>query len=202
MSSDRYITLAQRSEDVFREKASKFIGIGFPVRNEEEYKKILATIVRDHHRARHFCYAWVLGATGERHRAVDAGEPSGTAGQPIRRQLRARSLTDAAVVVVRYFGGTLLGKAGLVRAYSEAAHLALEAGRMEERVLFDRFVVECTHAQFEALKTLLAALDGNVIETHYEALCTLVVEVPKGSRTHFLAHCERHGLAVQDQFPK
>ncbi|MBK8338612.1 MAG: YigZ family protein [Flavobacteriales bacterium] len=141
MNGDRYITLALRSEGIFRDKASKFIGIAFPIAHEEEFKEVLGTIAREHHSARHHCYAWVLGADGERYRGTDAGEPSGTAGKPILGQLRKRSITHAAVVVVRYFGGTLLGRSGLMHAYGEAAHLALEDNRTIEHVLFAHFHV-------------------------------------------------------------
>ncbi|MBK7271413.1 MAG: YigZ family protein [Flavobacteriales bacterium] len=202
MSDDRYITLARRSEGVLREKASKFIGIAFPIAHEEEFKAILGTIGREHPSARHLCYAWVLGTVGERFRSSDAGEPAGTAGKPILRQLRTHSLTYAAVVVVRYFGGTLLGKAGLLHAYGEAARLALQDNDPIEEVLFDPFSVRCAHHQVEPLRSFLMSLEANVIEARYEETCVLNVAVPKRSRAHFLAHCERYALVVDDQGPK
>lgn len=202
MSGDRYITLAQRSEGVFRERASKFIGIAFPIAHEEEFKAALGTIAREHHSARHHCYAWVLGPGGERYRSSDAGEPTGTAGRPILRQLRSRSITQAAIVVVRYFGGTLLGKPGLVHAYGEAAHLALECNRTVEHLLVERYLVRCVHAQVGTLRSILLGAGGVVIDAIYEEHCTWTVEVPKATLPNLLAHCERNGITIESQVLK
>ncbi len=108
MSVDRYLTLATVSVGEHREKASRFIAHAFPISDEDDFKEKLAAIAKDHHSARHICFAWVLGETGDHFRAFDAGEPSGSAGKPMLRQLQGRDLTHSAIVTVRYFNGTLL----------------------------------------------------------------------------------------------
>ena len=102
MSADRYLTLARASVGELREKASRFIAHAFPISEEDDFKSKLAAIAKDHHSARHICFAWVLGEAGDRFRAFDAGEPSGSAGKPMLRQLQGRELTYSAIVTVRY----------------------------------------------------------------------------------------------------
>ena len=115
MIPDTFQTIAQPSEGLYKEKGSRFISFAFPVNNEEEIKLILAEIRKEHFSARHCCYAWSLGMDHERYRFNDDGEPSGTAGRPIFGQIQSGKLTNLLVVVVRYFGGTLLGVSGLIQ---------------------------------------------------------------------------------------
>jgi putative IMPACT (imprinted ancient) family translation regulator len=121
MINDRYRTLVHEGQAVLREKASRFIGIAFPMQDEVAFKLRLLGLEKEHHGARHFCFGWVLGDGAERQRANDAGEPNATAGKPILNRIRSMDLTYCGVVVVRYFGGTLLGTAGLIKAYGSAA---------------------------------------------------------------------------------
>lgn len=108
-------------EGLYKEKSSKFLSFAHHVENIDEAKAIVAKYKKEHHKARHVCFAYRIGRNGETYRGYDDGEPSGTAGKPILRQLEGAGLTDSLIVVVRYFGGTLLGTGGLVRAYKEAA---------------------------------------------------------------------------------
>ncbi|MEZ5072610.1 MAG: YigZ family protein [Bacteroidales bacterium] len=114
---DRYKTLELPSEGLYRAKGSKFIARAFPVADEEEIKTYLDDLRKEYHDARHHCYAWRLDPEGSLHRSNDDGEPSGSAGKPILGQLRSFDVTQALVVVIRYFGGTLLGVGGLIQAY-------------------------------------------------------------------------------------
>lgn len=114
------------SEADITEKGSKFIGYVFPVRNKDDIAYFLHKLQEDHKNARHFCYAWVLGTQYEETRSNDDGEPSGTAGKPILQMIQSHGYTNCLVVVVRYFGGILLGTGGLVQAYKLAARKALE----------------------------------------------------------------------------
>ncbi len=123
---DTYKTIKQRSEGVFRDRGSKFLAFAFPVYTTEEIKKTLAELRKEYHDARHHCYAYRLGAAKEIFRANDDGEPSGSAGNPIMRQIRSKGLSNILIVVVRYFGGTLLGVGGLINAYRTAAANAIQ----------------------------------------------------------------------------
>ncbi len=126
MKSDHYKTIATPSgESLYKIKNSKFFSYAFPVANEEEIKKILNQIKKEHYQARHWCYAWRLDTSPIRYRANDDGEPSNTAGQPILGQLQSFEVTNTLLIVVRYFGGVKLGVGGLISAYRTAAHECL-----------------------------------------------------------------------------
>jgi len=123
---DTYRTIKRRSEGVFRDRGSKFLAFAFPVYSTEEIKKKLAELRKEYHDARHHCYAYRLGAAKEIFRANDDGEPSGSAGNPILGQIRSKNLSNILIVVVRYFGGTLLGVGGLINAYRTASANAIQ----------------------------------------------------------------------------
>ncbi|MBO4370405.1 MAG: YigZ family protein [Paludibacteraceae bacterium] len=110
---------------LYKEKGSKFLAFALPFDNVDELKAILNQYKKEHHKAKHICFAYRIGAKGENFRANDNGEPPGTAGRPILRQIEAANLTNILVVVVRYFGGTLLGTGGLCNAYKTAANEAV-----------------------------------------------------------------------------
>ena len=202
MSSDRYLTLASETKGLYREKASKFIANAFPIADEDGFAKRCAMIAKEHHTCRHVCYAWVLGESGDHHRANDAGEPSGTAGKPILRQLQGARLTFAAIVVVRYFGGTLLGKGGLVHAYAEAARLALAEATITERVVRDALIVECGYALVEAVKSDVVACEGVIVSSGYAERCMLHVAIARSALSSFAERWRIAGAIVRNDQPK
>lgn len=117
---DTYLTIDLPSEGIFKDKGSKFLAFAYPLTDESKVKNIVQNLKKEHHSARHHCFAFKIGNQGEHYRANDDGEPSGTAGRPILGQLNSYNLTNILVVVVRYFGGTLLGVGGLINAYKNA----------------------------------------------------------------------------------
>ncbi len=136
--SDTYLTVSKKSEGLFKDKGSKFISYVFPVKTETEIKSILSLIKKEHADARHYCYAWRLGPDKHAYRTNDDGEPSGTAGKPIFGQIQSNDLTNVLIVVVRYFGGTLLGVGGLINAYREAAADGINNNIIiEQQVLYE-----------------------------------------------------------------
>lgn len=181
MSSDRYRTLASEGHGQLREKASRFIGVAFPMAHEGAFKERLFTLTKEHHGARHFCYGWVLGDAGERHRANDAGEPAGTAGRPILNRIQALGLTYCGVIVVRYFGGTLLGKPGLVRAYGDAAGLALAEATTKEVVARGQVEVICSYAQMEQVRNTVLGMEGEVVAMDLTDVCRLTLAIPRST---------------------
>ncbi|RZL34499.1 MAG: YigZ family protein, partial [Pedobacter sp.] len=118
---DSYKTINGAAEGIFRDKGSKFIAYAYPIRSEEEIKPLINNLRSEHAKARHFCYAYRLTPDRSVYRINDDGEPSGTAGRPILNCLLSEDLTNIIIVVVRYFGGTLLGVPGLINAYKNAS---------------------------------------------------------------------------------
>ena len=143
---DSYLTLAAASTGEYKDRNSKFIAYAYPVQNETDALAQLENLRKEHFKARHHCFAWRLGVEGARHRANDDGEPSGTAGRPILGQIDAFGLTDVLIVVVRYFGGTLLGTSGLINAYRESAAEALRQGQIVEKIIQDKFIFDFDYA--------------------------------------------------------
>jgi len=139
--SDTYKTIAAESKGLFKDRGSRFIAIARPVSSQEEIKTVLEDLRKEYHDARHHCYAWMLTPDRQAWRVNDDGEPSGTAGRPIMGQINSRELTNIVVVVIRYFGGTLLGVSGLINAYRSAAEDALANARIIEKHVTESWLV-------------------------------------------------------------
>jgi uncharacterized YigZ family protein len=139
--SDTYKTIAAESKGLFKDRGSRFIAIARPVSSQEEIKTIIEELRREYHDARHHCYAWMLLPDRQTWRVNDDGEPSGTAGRPIMGQINSLELTNVLVVVIRYFGGTLLGVSGLINAYRSAAEDALSNARVIEKQVNENWLV-------------------------------------------------------------
>lgn len=175
---DSYRTIAAPAlAELPRIKGSRFLGEAFPVSTEAEAEARLEAVRRREHAATHHCWALRLGTDGQRFRSSDDGEPSGTAGLPILRQIDARELTDVLVVVTRYYGGTKLGTGGLVRAYGEAAAAVLEEARV--RVRLERVPLRLRFAYDDTSPAMhvLHAFEAEIAEQHYGEATELVVLV-------------------------
>lgn len=180
--ASEYLTLALPGQGEYEEKKSRFLGKAVHIESEEEAAAFIAGIRKQYYDARHNCYAWVLGEGSERKKSSDDGEPSGTAGQPILRVIEGSGCTNVLVIVTRYFGGTLLGTGGLVRAYTQAARAALEDAQKARMCLCRKLAVT---VEYGALDRLLYALRRDGIEpqeTEYGAKVTLhlIIEEKQG----------------------
>lgn len=164
--SDSFRTLAAPSTGEFKDRGSKFLAYTYPATTEEEAMGHVEALRKEHFKARHHCFAWRLGLDGSRFRANDDGEPSGTAGRPILGQIDAAGLTDVVVVVVRYFGGTLLGTSGLIHAYRESAAEALRQAGVVEKIVCDNFEISVDYALVPDMMNAVKKLD---IELRQEA---------------------------------
>ncbi len=136
---DTFKSIAAPSEGLFKDNGSRFIARAYPVETEEEIKEIVTSLKKEFHDARHHCYAWRLGHLGDRFRANDDGEPSGSSGRPILGQIESRGLSDILVVVIRYFGGIKLGIPGLIRAYRTSTADALDHAGIIEKTAVTRY---------------------------------------------------------------
>lgn len=172
-AADTYLTVAVPAEAASRERSSKFLSFVYPVRTEEEIRSRLEALRKEYFDATHHCYAWRLGPAGGAFRANDDGEPSGTAGRPILGQLLSHALTDCLVVVVRYFGGTKLGVAGLIAAYREAAAEAIAAARIVERTVDRTVTVDFPYEAMNAVMRAVKEEQPRIEEQLFDNLCTM-----------------------------
>jgi uncharacterized YigZ family protein len=172
-----YKTVAQEAQAEFTEKRSRFIGHIKPVKTQEQALEFIAQIKTKHWDASHNVSAYVLRAGGVR-RYSDDGEPQGTAGVPVLDVLLKENLTDCVVVVTRYFGGVMLGAGGLVRAYSHAAKIAVDAGGIITMSLCAKLKVECDYNFYGRLASLVPELGGVMEDTRFAGDVTIALRMP------------------------
>lgn len=177
---DTYKTIVDASEEtLFKDRNSKFFGYAFPVQTEEDIKDALEGLKKQHHSARHFCYAWQLGTTTTRFRANDDGEPSNSAGMPIYGQIQAFEVTNILVVSVRYFGGTKLGVGGLINAYRTSAQLALEASHIIEKTIDVQFQLNFGYDMMNKVMRIVKEKQLEIVTQKMELDCEYIISVRK-----------------------
>ncbi len=176
---DTYLTIVQPCQGLYKDKGSKFLAFAFPVTSEEEIKKLLAGLRKEHFSARHHCYAFRLGADKQAFRANDDGEPAYTAGKPILGQIQSKDLTNILIVVVRYFGGTLLGVSGLITAYRQAAADALEHAVIIEKTVNDFYEITFDYLQMNEVMKIIKDEHLEQLNQNFEQNCRLTFSVRK-----------------------
>ena len=192
-TSDTYKSISAPSRGIYKELGSKFLAFAWPVETEEEIKSILSEIRKEYFDARHHCYAWRLGLTGEPYRMNDDGEPSSTAGRPIHGQLLSQELSDILVVVVRWFGGVKLGVPGLIRAYKTATQDALANATIIEKVAGETFIVQFGYLQMNDVMKVLKEMGIAPLRQEFDLDCRLEVRVRLNQIEEFrkqLAFCQ------------
>ena len=177
MFDDTYHTIKAPSEDLYKEKGSKFLAFAFPVRTVEEVKGHLEKLRKDYFDARHHCYAYILGPNKDAWRANDDGEPSGTGGRPIHGQLLSADLTDTLIVVVRYFGGILLGASGLANAYKTAARDAIDHAEIIEKTIDIRYRLHFEYALMNDVMRVIKDFSLTPLNQDFNLDCRLELEV-------------------------
>lgn len=174
---DQYQTIKAPSEGIFRDKGSKFIAYAYPFQHEEKLKEIILELKNQHPKARHWCYAYRLSPDRSIFRINDDGEPSGTAGRPILNTLLSKDLTNILVVVVRYFGGTLLGVPGLINAYKTATEEALNQAEVVEKRIQDIYEIQFEYAQ---MNDVMSLIKEEQLESHnhqFDLSCSLKLAI-------------------------
>lgn len=174
---DTYLVLGSRSNAEIKEKGSRFAAFAIPVSSVAEAEIELAAIKKRDYDATHHCSAFRIGIQGSEFRYSDDGEPSSSAGLPIFRQLEGRSLTNALVVVVRYYGGTKLGTGGLVRAYGEAASLALNLAKIDEIILRTKVEIEFAYDDTSGAMHVVQQFDSVIGGTNYSETTRMTLAV-------------------------
>lgn len=183
---DAYMSISAPAKGLFRDQGSRFIAKAYPVESESQVKDIVDALKKEYHDARHHCYAYRLGHLGDRFRANDDGEPSGSAARPILGQIDSRGLSDVLVVVVRYFGGIKLGIPGLIRAYKTSAADALDSAQIVEKVACRHFRLEFGYLSMNAVMKLLKDMKLPQEGQDFSQRCSLRTSVRLASAEDFL----------------
>jgi len=183
---DTYKTIEIASEGIFRDKGSKFIAYAYPISGEDQVKPIIADLKTNHAKARHWCYAYRLTPDRSVFRMNDDGEPSGTAGRPILNCLLSSDLTNIIIVVVRYFGGTLLGVPGLINAYKNAALEAIAASHIITKTVNDCYEIHFEYLQINDVMKIVKEESLEVLSQHFDVSCNIKFEVRKAQLNQVL----------------
>jgi uncharacterized YigZ family protein len=175
MEEDIYRTIKSTSQGIFKDKGSKFFALAYPVADQESVKSIIDSLRKEYHDARHHCYAYMLGYEREVWRINDDGEPSGTAGRPILGQINSHELTNILIVVIRYFGGTLLGVPGLINAYKTAAAEAINNAEIIECTVKDYYDVTFPFESMNDVMKILKDEGSGQSDQTFDLECRIIV---------------------------
>lgn len=174
-----YYTIEQPGVVEFKDKGSRFIAYAYPITSVEDFKKMLAAIKEEHPKATHHCFAYRLGTDKNLFRVNDDGEPSGTAGKPILGQIDSKNLTDILVIVVRYFGGTLLGVPGLINAYKTATALVLQVTPIVQKPIEVKYNIHFDYTRMNDIMILIRQMNITVLNKEISMFCSLDIGIPK-----------------------
>lgn len=174
----KYTTIAAEGVSDFRDRGSKFLAYAYPVTDRQDIKDKLQALKKEHPKAVHYCYAYRLGTDGTDYRANDDGEPSGSAGKPILGQIDSAGLTNTLVVVVRYFGGTLLGVPGLINAYKTAAAEALAPLPKTEKWIEQRYEITFDYPVMGEVLHMLKQCEATICKQDLQLFCLIVAGIP------------------------
>jgi uncharacterized YigZ family protein len=183
---DFYLTISQQSIAEFKDRGSRFLAYAYPIQSVEEFKFHLQQLKKEHSKASHHCFAYRLGLDGNNFRSNDDGEPSGIAGKPILGQIDSKGLTNVLVIVVRYFGGTLLGVPGLIKAYKTASSMALQLTPVIRKAVEIIYQLEFDYTQMNEVMMLVKKYNCTMIEQETQLFCKMKIGVPKNRQEEFL----------------
>ncbi len=182
---NHYLTIEENSTAEFKDRGSKFIGIAMPLQSVEDFKNKMKIIKTEHPKADHFCFAYRIGIDKNTFRISDAGEPSGSAGKQILGQIDSNKLTNVLVVVIRYFGGTLLGVPGLINAYKTSASFALQTVPMVRKELVTVIKIEFNYNHMNDIIKSIKQFRGIITKMESSLFSIIEVEIPKSEEKSF-----------------
>jgi uncharacterized YigZ family protein len=185
-----YNTIEKSATAEYKDRGSRFLAHVFPIQAPDDFKRGLRALKEAHPKAAHHCFAYRLGLDGTNIRTSDDGEPAGTAGKPILGQLDSKNITNAACVVVRYFGGTLLGVPGLIAAYKTATALALQLTPILQKPILSRYQLQFDYTLLNEVLLVVKRFGCVVQEQELQLFCRMVVGVPLAQEALFLESME------------
>jgi len=179
---ESYFTIEKTATAEFKDRGSKFLAYAWPVKTADQVKDCLQEVKKEHPKATHHCFAYRLGTDGLKFRSSDDGEPSGTAGKPILGQIDSKQLTDTLVVVVRYFGGTLLGAPGLINAYKMSAAMVLQLIPAIQKNVEVKYQLTFDYTILNEVMTIVKQQNCTVYSQELQLFCTMSIGIPKAAQ--------------------
>ncbi len=198
-NTDYFISVGKPAMAEYRDKGSRFIAYTYPIADAQEFKDRLADAKKEHPKATHHCFAYRIGLEGDQWRVSDDGEPSGTAGRPILGQIDSKQVTNILIVVVRYFGGTLLGVPGLIAAYKSAASLALQVTPLIQKPVLTFYNVQFDYTQMNEIMRISKLFDCFVRKQEAQLFCSVELGIPKGRKEEVIYQLKNvRGVEVRE----
>ena len=187
---DFYYTTDSEGYAEYKDRGRKFLAYTFYIKNKEDFKNCLEKIRKEHPKASHYCFGYRIGYDGNNFRVSDDGEPSGTAGKPILAQIDSRNLCDILLIVVRYFGGTLLGVPGLINAYKTAATLALQCTHIIQKPVEIKYGLNFNYTEMNEVMRILKQYNSTIYKNEAQLFCEIETGLPKYRSTEILYQLE------------
>ncbi|HEU5365174.1 MAG TPA: YigZ family protein [Hanamia sp.] len=184
---DYYFTIETTAVAEFKDRGSKFLAYSFPVKNTNDFKKYLQYLKKEHPKAVHHCFAYRIGFDRNNFRMSDDGEPSGTAGKQILGQIDSKNLTDILIVVVRYFGGTLLGVPGLINAYKTASSLVLQCTPIVQKAIEIQYELQFNYTEMNAVMRIIRQYNCTILKNEMQLFCRIETGIPKNKSEEVLS---------------
>ena len=195
---DHYYTIDKASVAEHKDRGSRFLAYAFPIEAADDFKKRLKELKEEHPKANHHCFAYRIGTDKNNFRSSDDGEPSGSAGKPILGQIDSKELTNVAIVVVRYFGGTLLGVPGLINDYKTCASYALQLAPVVQKPILVNYELHFDYTLMNEIMMAVKRFGCVVIENESQLFCRMVVGVPNKNTDLFTSQMENtHGIELR-----
>lgn len=192
MSTEQYYhTIEKTAFAEFKDRGSRFLAYAYPVETIEDCKQLLQQAKKEHPKAAHHCVAWRLGFDGNSFRQSDDGEPSGSAGKPILGQIDSKKLTNTMVIVVRYFGGTLLGVPGLINAYRSATAMALQLTPVIQKDIELVYHLQFDYTQSNDVMQIVKQYNCSVLKQEMQLFCLLTIGIPSARKEEVLYKLEQ-----------
>ncbi len=180
-NSDFYQTIEKESIAEFKDRGSRFLAYAFPISSTDDFKKRWKELKDEHPKAVHHCFAYRIGTDGNNFRSSDDGEPSGSAGRPILGQIDSKELANTAIIVVRYFGGTLLGVPGLVNAYKTAASFALQLNPIVKKPVLIHYRLQFDYTILNDVMRIIKKTECIVLKQELRLFCMIEIAIPKSN---------------------
>ncbi|HET6769932.1 MAG TPA: YigZ family protein [Chitinophagaceae bacterium] len=178
-NKDFYLTIEKESFAEFKDRGSRFLGYAFPLASADDFKRRLRQLKEEHPKAAHHCFAYRIGTDGNNFRSSDDGEPSGSAGRPILGQIDSRELSNTAIIVVRYFGGTLLGVPGLINAYKTSASFALQVNPVIKKPVLIDYRLQFDYTILNEVMRIIKKNDCIILKQELQLFCMIETSIPK-----------------------
>ena len=184
--AESYKTIDQPAVAEYKDRGSKFLAFANPILKVEDFKKQLQYLKKEHPKASHHCFAYRIGTDGNTFRVSDDGEPAGSAGKPILGQIDSKELTNVAVIVVRYFGGSLLGVPGLINSYKTVTSLVLQLTPIVKKQIEENYIVNFDYTLVNEVMIILKQCNCTIISQDMQLFCNIVTGIPKSRLTEVL----------------